>query len=85
MALGSLFANILAVAVAMFSLQVYDRVLHSRSVETLVALSALVAGLYALMALLDYARGRVMARMAARSPARMAAPTSPPNGRCDSQ
>lgn len=47
-------------------LQVYDRVLGSRSEETLIALSILVAFLYGMMGLLDYARGRVLARIGAR-------------------
>ncbi len=47
-------------------LQVYDRVLGSRAVETLTALFLLVAMLYALMAMLDYARGRIVARFGAR-------------------
>ncbi len=44
-ALGSLFANILAVAVAMFSLQVYDRVIPHQSESTLwvLALGAFLA------------------------------------------
>jgi ATP-binding cassette subfamily C protein len=47
-------------------LQVYDRVLASRSVETLVALSLLVAGLFVAMGLLDFARARVLSRAGAR-------------------
>lgn len=47
-------------------LQVYDRVLGSRSEETLVALLILVAALYGIMGSLDYARGRVLARFGAR-------------------
>ncbi len=47
-------------------LQVYDRVLSSRSLETLTALFILVVLLYAFMGFLDYARGRVMARFGAR-------------------
>ena len=62
----SVFVNLLMLTGPLYMLQVYDRVLHSRSIETLAALSILVTGLYALMALLDYARGRVMARMGAK-------------------
>ncbi len=47
-------------------LQVYDRVLGSGSEETLVALSILVIFLYGVMGILDYTRGRVMARVGAR-------------------
>lgn len=62
----SIFANLLMLTGPFYMLQIYDRVLSSRSVETLIALSALVAGLFALMALFDYARGRLMARVGAR-------------------
>ena len=47
----------------LFMLQVYDRVLNSRSEGTLTILFLLVACLFLLMALLDYGRGRVMARV----------------------
>ena len=62
----SVFVNILMLTGPLYMLQIYDRVLASRSVETLVALSVLVGALYALMAVLDFARGRVMARVGAR-------------------
>jgi len=63
--LFSVFVNILMLTGPLFMLQVYDRVLGSRSEETLIALLILVAGLYALMGVLDYARGRVAARVGA--------------------
>ncbi|MGI1662665.1 type I secretion system permease/ATPase [Palleronia sp. KMU-117] len=62
----SIFVNILMLTGPLFMLQVYDRVLSSRSEETLLALTVLVAALYALMSVLDYARGRVLARYGAR-------------------
>jgi ABC-type protease/lipase transport system fused ATPase/permease subunit len=49
----SVFVNLLMLTGPIYMLQVYDRVLHSRSVETLVGLSVLVTALYALMALLE--------------------------------
>ncbi|MFD0857752.1 ATP-binding cassette domain-containing protein [Roseovarius aquimarinus] len=59
-ALGSFVANILAVAVALFSLQVYDRVIPHQSVATLWVL-ALGAGLALLMeSFLKIARARLM-------------------------
>ena len=64
--LFSVFANLLMLTGPIYMLQVYDRVLSSRSVETLIALSALVAFLYTVMAVLDHARGRIMARVGAR-------------------
>lgn len=50
----------------LFMLQIYDRVLSSKSEETLVALFSLVAALYALYALFEYSRGRVMAYVGAK-------------------
>ena len=64
-ALFSIFVNLLMLTGPIFMLQVYDRVLASRSVETLIALSVLVTALYALMAVLDFARARVMGRRGA--------------------
>lgn len=64
--LFSFFANMLMLTGPLYMLQVYDRVLGSRSVETLVALSLLVAFLYGVMGLLDYTRGRIMSRVGAR-------------------
>ena len=64
--LFSFFANMLMLTGPIYMLQVYDRVLGSRSEETLVALSLLVVFLYGMMGILDYTRGRVMARVGAR-------------------
>ena len=65
-ALFSLFANLLILTGPMYMLQVYDRVLGSRSEETLIALSLLVVFLYSVMGILDYTRGRIMARVGAQ-------------------
>ena len=62
----SAFANLLMLTGPLYMLQVYDRVLGSGSEETLMALSLLVVFLYAVMGILDYARGRIMARVGAR-------------------
>ena len=64
--LFSVFVNLLMLTGPLFMLQIYDRVLGSRSNETLLALFVLVAFLYLMMGLLDLSRGRVMARVAAR-------------------
>ncbi|MDU8943115.1 type I secretion system permease/ATPase [Ovoidimarina sediminis] len=64
--LFSIFTNLLMLTGPLFMLQVYDRVLASRSEETLLALFGLVAILYFFYGLLEYARGRVMARVGAR-------------------
>ncbi|QHQ36473.1 type I secretion system permease/ATPase [Algicella marina] len=61
----SVFVNLLMLTGPLFMLQVYDRVLASRSMATLTALFLLVAALYAIMGVLDYARGRVAARIGA--------------------
>jgi len=64
-----LFVALFSMAVnlrPLYMLQVYDRVLGSRSVETLIALSLLATFLFAMMGLLDHVRGRVMGRVAAR-------------------
>jgi len=64
--LFSAFANLLMLTGPIYMLQVYDRVLGSGSQETLVALSLLVVFLYGVMGVLDYTRGRIMARVGAR-------------------
>ena len=62
----SFAVNMLMLTGPLFMMQVYDRVLASRSVETLTALFLLVVFLFTMMGLLDLARNRVMARVAAR-------------------
>ncbi|MGY3438706.1 MULTISPECIES: type I secretion system permease/ATPase [unclassified Marinovum] len=69
--LFSFFANLLMLTGPLYMLQVYDRVLSSRSEATLVALSVIVIFLYSVMGLLDFVRGRVMARVGARFQARL--------------
>lgn len=62
----SLFANLLMLTGPIYMLQVYDRVLSSKSVETLMALSLLGVFLYSIMGVLDFTRTRIMARAGAR-------------------
>ena len=62
----SVFINLLMLTGPLYMLQVYDRVLSSRSEPTLVALSGLVIFLFIAMGLLDAARSRVLARIGAR-------------------
>ena len=50
---------------AFFMLQIYDRVLPSRSVPTLVALAILVAVLFAALAVIDMIRSRILVRIGA--------------------
>ncbi len=65
-AIFSAVVNLLMLTGPLYMMQVYDRVLGSRSEATLVALSVLVLFLYGMMGILDYVRGRVMGRVAAR-------------------
>ncbi|MGC5198385.1 ABC transporter transmembrane domain-containing protein, partial [Aphanothece microscopica] len=58
--------NILALTGAMYMLQVYDRVIPSRSIPTLVALTVLLVVLFAANGLLDVFRSRIMSRIAIR-------------------
>ncbi len=67
----SFFVNLLMLTGPLYMLNVYDRVLSSRSFETLLALSVLVAFLYGMMGILDFVRGRVMGRVGARFQARL--------------
>ena len=63
--LFSVFVNLLMLTGPLFMLQIYDRVLTSRSEATLVALIGIVAFLFLMMGLLDHARSRVLARAGA--------------------
>lgn len=55
--------NLLYLTPAIYMLQVYDRVLASRSEFTLVVLTALVVGLFALMAFLENFRSAILIRL----------------------
>lgn len=55
--------NVLYLTGSFFMLQVYDRVIPSRSVPTLLALAVLASGLYVFQAALDFIRGRVLVRL----------------------
>src|SRR5439155_8933598 len=57
--------NILYLTGSFYMLEVYDRVLPSRSIPTLVALSILALTLFAFQGVLDIIRSRVMVRIAA--------------------
>ena len=66
----SAIANMLALTGSLYMLQVYDRVLPSRSMPTLVGLTILMIGIYAAFGVLDLLRSRVVSRP--RHPARPA-------------
>ncbi len=55
--------NLLYLTGSLFMLEIYDRVLPSRSVPTLVGLVVLAGGLYAAQGLLDLLRGRILTRI----------------------
>src|SRR4029079_8144587 len=59
-------SNVLMLTGAIFMLEVYDRVLPSRSVPTLVGRVILASGLYAAQGLLDLIRARILVRIGAR-------------------
>lgn len=65
-ALISGVVNVLALTSPLFMLQVYDRVLASGSVPTLVGLAVLAVGLYLFQSLLDVIRARVLLRIGER-------------------
>src|SRR5882724_12214941 len=72
-ALMSGLINILYLTGSFYMLEVYDRVLPSRSIPTLVALSLLALTLFAFQGVLDVIRSRVMVRVAATLDERLSA------------
>jgi len=59
----SLFINLLMLTGPLFMLQIYDSVLASRSVSTLLVLFVLIVGLFTILALLELIRSRVLVRI----------------------
>jgi len=59
----SCMINVLYLTGSLFMLEVYDRVLPSRSVPTLIGLAILAAGMYFFQGTLDMIRGRVLGRI----------------------
>jgi ATP-binding cassette subfamily C protein len=59
-------SNILMLTGAIFMLEIYDRVLPSRSIPTLVGLVILATGLFTALGLLDMIRGRILVRIGSR-------------------
>lgn len=70
-ALFSVFVNLLMLTGPLYMMQIYDRVLGSRSEATLLGLTLLITFLFLMMGLLDLARGRIMSRVGARFQARL--------------
>src|SRR3979411_525473 len=65
-ALISAVVNILALTGALYMLQVYARVLPSRSLPTLVLLSVLAAGLFLFQGMLEAIRSQILVRLGSR-------------------
>jgi PrtD family type I secretion system ABC transporter len=74
MAVISGTVNILALTGSFYMLQVYDRVLASRSVSTLVALSVLALGLYMFQGVLEIMRSQILVRLGGRIDRQLMAP-----------
>lgn len=71
----SAVTNLLMLTGPLFMMQVYDRVLASRSVPTLVALSILAIGLYLFLGLLEVIRSRVLTQIGQRLEEELGRPT----------
>ena len=65
-AIFSAVVNLLALTGSLYMLLVYDRVLSSRSVPTLIGLSLITLAAYVLSGGLDMLRGKMLARIGAR-------------------
>jgi ATP-binding cassette subfamily C protein len=70
----SAVANLLLLAGPLFMLQVYDRVLSSGSMPTLVALTLIVAVLFGFLALFEWIRLKILARLAVVVEGRLSRP-----------
>jgi ATP-binding cassette, subfamily C, type I secretion system permease/ATPase len=69
-----LFVNLLYLAVPFYTMQVYNRVITSRSYETLAFLTVLTIGILLFVATLDYIRSRIFAILGERMAIRLGAP-----------
>jgi ATP-binding cassette subfamily C exporter for protease/lipase len=69
----SMTINILMLAPVVYMMQVSDRVMTSRNLMTLLFLSLLAVGVYAVMGTLEWARSRVMVRLGVRLDRRIGA------------
>ena len=67
----SCFINIMMLAGPVYMLQVYDRVLTSNSIETLIALSVMLLILFVAIGLLEFTRSRILARVGSQLEARV--------------
>ena len=74
--LFSALVNVLFLASPLYMMQLYGRVLNSRSIETLVSISIALVLVLILMGAADAARGRLLARAAGRMASRLAPPVA---------
>jgi len=77
-AVVSLFVNVLMLTVPLYMLQIYGRVLVSRSEETLIYLSIAAVGALLVVASLDYTRSRILAHLSAWLENRLGPEVLPP-------
>ena len=70
----SIISNLLLLTGPLFMLQVYDRVLASKSVPTLMALTGLVVGLYGFYSVVEIVRSRMATRYSVLAAARLTRP-----------
>jgi PrtD family type I secretion system ABC transporter len=61
----SAVVNVLTLTGTIYMLEVYDRVLPSRSVPTLVGISLIAAGLFLMQGVLEFLRSRILSRVGA--------------------
>lgn len=59
----SLFINLLMLVPSLYMLQLYDRVLASRSQETLIMLTLIVVAMFWVMGMLEFVRSRILIRV----------------------
>ena len=59
----SLFVNLLMLTGPLYMLQVYDRVITSQSMSTLIVISILMVAMYGFMGVLDFLRSRILVRI----------------------
>lgn len=62
----SLFINMIGLVPSIYMLQVYDRVLQSRNVTTLVMITLIMIGFYVMQGMLEYARSKLLIRIGAQ-------------------
>lgn len=71
----SAVSNILMLISPLFMMQVYDRVLASHSIPTLAALSLLAAGIYAVLAIIEILRSKILLQIGRRLDEQLSEPS----------